>query len=574
MIFSSLSKSFGRLFPVCLLGTVATFLIPGSAEAQDFEELPLAEKYRIVEVDEDDPNKKTLSKINRSAKSARKDGLKAIQAILQSGGGFDGDATVEYLDGYLIPSMTQAENLRDAGKFRYDFDRSYLGTKYTGASRVQFIQNVLLPRLKTLVNNDQIAPAARVNAVVLMSRLDDAPLVRASKTPPRPSLAAFDSLIEIWKSGSPDFVKAAAFSGILRHMEIDDAVATPRIANEKKSQLMSSVTSDVDAIIAEDPELKMDLNRWKVSKSLELMSKARLPGQAEAFFDRMSGILAKDSKVSKWVKLEALRGLVRLPMNGIAPAKFNTLIESSVSYASQALDDEAKGLESRVEALVFDNILWDNNDLEVTGTNYVDSPKAPTGAGGGMGGMGMGGMGMGMSGGGMSGGGMGMSGGGMGMGMSGGGMGMGMGMGMGKGGMKGMMGEEPPKPIVELPNFELNLSRRRIKLAVFSVHQLLELKPIQDAATERHKGELKPVVDRLQKFLNEDSNIGVIDLGKDEGEPETKSFAMQLKAACEKTSLELANAVSRMRGEEVKEAFGVPMAPKSAPAPAAAPFGG
>ena len=49
---------------------------------------------------------------------------------------------------------------------------------------------------------------------------------------------------------------------------------------------------------------------------------------------------------------------------------------------------------------------------------------------------------------------------------------------------------------------------------------------------------------------------------------------MQLKAACEKTSLELANAVSRMRGEEVKEAFGVPMAPKSAPAPAAATAGG
>ena len=156
MIFSSLSKSFGRLFPVCLLGTAAAFLFPGSAEAQDFEELPLAEKYRIVEIDEDDPNRKELSKINRSAKSARKDGLKAVQALLLSGGNLDGDATTEFLDGYLVPSMTQAENLRDAGKFRYDFDRSYLGTKYTGGSRVAFIENVMLPRLKTLVNNDRI----------------------------------------------------------------------------------------------------------------------------------------------------------------------------------------------------------------------------------------------------------------------------------------------------------------------------------------------------------------------------------------------------------------------------------
>ena len=570
MIFSSLSKSFGRLFPVCLLGTAAAFLFPGSAEAQDFEELPLAEKYRIVEVDEDDPNRKELSKINRSAKSARKDGLKAVQALLLSGGNLDGDATTEFLDGYLVPSMTQAENLRDAGKFRYDFDRSYLGTKYTGGSRVAFIENVMLPRLKTLVNNDRIAPAARVNAVVLMSRLDDAPLVRASKTPPRPSLVAFDSLIEIWQSGSPDFVKAAAFSGILRHMEIDDAVATSRIPNDRKTQLMSSVASDLDAIIADDPELKVDLNRWKVSKSLELMSKARLPAQTEAYFDRMLAVLAKESKVSKWVKLEALRGLTRLPMTGIAPAKVDSLIESSISYASQTLSDEAADLEDRVEKLIFNNILLDNNDLEVTGTNYTDNPKAPTGASGGMmgGGMGMGG--------GMSSGGMGMSGGmsGGGMGMSGGMSGGGMGMGMGKGGM-GMMGEEAPKPIVELPNYELNLSRRRIKLAVFSVNKLLELKPIQDTATERHKTELKSVTVRLQEFLNEDSNIGVIDLGKDDGEPETESFAMQLKTVCEKTSLELANAVSRMRGEEerIEGPFSVPTTPQTDPtAPAAQPF--
>ena len=360
MIFSSLSKSFVCLFPVCLLGMAMAS--PDSALAQNLKELPMEEKYRMVEIDEDAANKKQLSKINRAARAARKDGLKAVQAALATGGA-NSAAVQEYLDGFVIPSMTMAENLRDAGKLRYDFDRAYLGTKNTGGSRVPFIQTVLLPRLKTLVENDDLSAAARVNAVIMISRLDDAPLVRATKTAPRPSLAAFDSLVSIWQSGAPEYVKVAALSGILRHMEIDDAIATPRIANDKKSQVMRSVTTDVDSILSDDPALKEDLNRWKVSKSIELMSKARLDGQTGAYFDRMSAMLAKGSKVPKWVKLEALRGLSRLPMGGIGAAKINSLVESSVDYASQSLAEEANGLEDRVKSLVFNNILLDNNDL-------------------------------------------------------------------------------------------------------------------------------------------------------------------------------------------------------------------
>ncbi|QEG20622.1 hypothetical protein [Mariniblastus fucicola] len=572
MSFSCYPKSFARLFPVCLMWLAAASVAPvaDAAQAKDYKELPLAKKYQMVEVDEDAENRRELTTINRNARAARRDDQKAVQAILLSGGNVNVPETQAFFDGYVFPSMTMEENLRDAGRLRYDFDRAYLGTKYVTGSRTTLIESILLPGLQKLVDNEELTPAARVNAVVLISRLDDSPLVRSSKTPPRPSLKGLDSLITMWQGDYPEYLKAAAFAGIIRHMEVDDAIATPRIPNDRKTQLMSAVTTAMDAILAADPELKIDLNRWKVSKSVELMSKSRMPAEAAAYFDRMSAMLAKDSKIPKWVKLEAIRGMRRLPLTGIAPEKINSVIESSLMYASSSLSEEAAGLKKRVDELIYDNILWDNVDLKVTGTNYVDAPKAPTG-GPGMGGPGMGGPGMG----GMGGPGMGMGGPGMGMGGMG-GPGMGMGDEGGRGGPGGFpgVGEAVVEPIVELPNYELNLSRRRAKLVAFNVQKLLSTKAVVDAATDRHKAALEGLDQRFDEFMEEDSNIGFVDLAKvdEDEEPKTESYAMQLKTAFEGMSSELAKSVATMRGEKAPQAGEAADSPAGAPADT--PFGG
>ena len=572
MTFSKLSRSLVRLIPACLLCAAAFAINGDQVLAQSYVELPLAEKYQMVEIPEDAENSRELKNLNKLARTARKSEQKAIQAILLAGGDANVPATQEYFDGYVFPSMTMATNLANAGKLRYDFDRAYLGTKYQGASRAPFIQGTLLPGLQKLAANDQLSPAARVNAVVMISRLDDSPLVRTAKRAPRPSLVAFDSLISIWQGDSPEYLKAAAFSGILRHMEVDDAVTSPRIPNDRKSQLMQAVTSAVDAILAEDPELKVDLNRWKVSKSVELMSKSRLPGEASAYFDRMSAMLNKDSKIPKWVKLEAVRGLTRLSMSSLDPAKANSLVESAALYASTSLGEEANGLQKRVDNLIYDNILWSDTDLEVTGTNYTDDPKSVGGGmlGGGMGSMGSMGGGGGMMGGAMSGGGM---------------MGGGPGMDDAAPGSPFDSEEMAAKPIVELPNYELNLSRRRAKLIVFSVQQLLDSDTIKKSVTDKHKAGLDPLKRRIDEFMEKDSNIGVIDLAKSgDKEKQKKSYADQLKEAFKEMSGEIAGSVAKMRGERAPaaapaaQAAGAPAADtlfdKNAAADGVDPFGG
>ena len=569
MSFFSHSKSFQRLLLLSLFGASTMLVTASTSFAQDDDDgLPYAERYRFVEVDEDGPNKRAQSQTNRDAKAARRDDMKALQAILTSGGNPNVQATQDFFDGFVFPSMTKSSNLTKAGRLRYEFDRAYLGTKYVSASRVPFIENIALPGLKKLIDNEDLSPAARVNAVVLISRLDEAPLVRTSKTPPRPSLRAFDELISVWRGNYPEFIKAAAFSGILRHMDVDDAVNTARIPGDRKNQLMAAVTASVDKILGEDPELKGDLNRWKVTKSIELMSKSRLQNESPKYFDRMTAMLAEDSKVPRWVKLEAIRGLARLPMTGVSAEKINGLVESATMYASKSIAEEGKGLDQRVRKLVYDNILWGDVDLEATGTDYTDNPSAPSGGMGmGMGGGGKGGSMGGMMGGGMKGGSMGgMMGGGMGSGTKGGGMGMG---GMMGGGM-GMMDEEPIKPLVELPNYEMNMARRRLKLVAYSVNSLLTLKAVKEQSTERHQAELGMLEKRFGKFLKEGSSIGIVDLDKkmkmmDDEEPQRESYAMQLKSACEIMSTELNNSVANMRGVEPQAAPGA--------APGAAPFG-
>lgn len=549
--------SFSQSKFVLRLMLAAIFSIPAmtclDAVGQDFEELQVAQEFFV---DPDAGDSKAEKQKVREAKNAIKAGEKAVQAVLSSGGSVDAPEVRAYFDGYIFPSMTQAANLANAGKMRSDFDRDFLGTKFTRANRVPLINNVILPGLQKIVDNDKLSPAARVNAVVMMSRLDDSPLVRISKTPPKPSLTAFDALLAIWQGNNyPEFVKASALSGLLRHVEVDSAIASARIPADRNTTLMSSVTGMLDGILADDPTLEVDLNRWKASKAIRLMSTIRLPAESQAYYDRMVAMLDKDGTIPKWVKLEAVRGLSRLVASGFNPTNLPTLLESSGTFVSQALKEEAKSIEKSVEELVYDNILWDNADLEATGTNYTDNPQ--TGMGGdGMGmGMGMGGPGMGM--------------GGPGMGMGGPGMGGGA---PGRGAAAGLGADEEVKPIVELPNFKLNLARRRMKLVAASVQELIAQKRIVDSAAEPHKAEREKLDKRIDLFMI-DSNVGIIDLARvDEDEVQTESYTMQLKKVCEMMAGDAADAVSRMRGEEPADRT-APAADADA-AVGAPPFGG
>ncbi len=536
------------------LSSVSTGELHGQQDQSD--QLPIAAKYKEVgRIDSDAENRRELQKQNRDAKAAQKEGIRLIQNAMESGSSLQTADIKEYVDGYLLPRLTLKKELAKAGQLRDEFDRYFMSSKFSVAARTSFIKQIAVPGLKSIISNKKLSPAARVNAVVMLSQLDESPLVRISRTPPRPSLDAFQELTAIFtNNASEPFLQAPAFSGILRHIEIDTAAGAQRIPQAELTSLTQFVSNMFDTIVKEDPELKDDFKRWKVGRAIDFMSKVRPGAEAPAFFDRLSAVIAADSKAPTWIKLDAVRAIGKLPLTGIAAEKVNATVESIATFASSTLNQQATDIDESVKELIYDNILYDDVDLVVEGTNYKDNPRT-SGFGGGMG-MGMGGPGMGGMGGmGMGDDGPGMGGPGMG-GMGGpgmGGPGMGPGMGGGRGGV--VQNYEPPEPVVDLPTYELNLFRRKVKLVVFSVKELFAKDAIQNVVSANHKTAMTALDSVFEEFM-EESNVGIVDLDVEVDEPlpgeppkQEVSVASQLQKVCEQYSADIKDQVAAMRGE-------------------------
>ncbi len=122
-------------------------------------------------------------------------------------------------------------------------------------------------------------------------------------------------------------------------------------------------------------------------------------------------------------------------------------------------------------------------------------------------------------------------------------MGMGAGMGAGAGGL-GASNEMPAGEILELPVYQLNVFRRRIKTIALTTSQILGgadgtggmAKLVDDAG----KDLIKKVNGELASLL-QDSNVGIVDLDarktdEEDEDAEPKSVANQLAELCDESS--------------------------------------
>ena len=137
-------------------------------------------------------------------------------------GSFDSDEIKKYLDGYRFPQLTQEESLVDAGKTRDVFFRDFFPRSAPKSARVNFIKTAM-PRLKRIAGDKNLSPAARINSVVIMAAFEDQALRSGSAAqPPQPSLESLDVLAAIYRGNQfPAYLRAAAFSGVIRHVQID-----------------------------------------------------------------------------------------------------------------------------------------------------------------------------------------------------------------------------------------------------------------------------------------------------------------------------------------------------------------
>jgi hypothetical protein len=500
-------------------------------EAPVYKVIPINKKFRDVETDNLTGNARTEARRRNSAKrKVRNEARDAARDGISSGNMVP---VKEYFNGLVFPEMTLPEKLKESGTLRDTFFRTFLKSDVSEGSRKKLISEVIMPAMQAIAKGKDYSPSARLNAIALVGRLDESPMVRNGTRvrPPRPSSAAFTFLSGLLGDAeSPPWIKAAAIQGLMRHLQVDRAVNGQLLNNGQRNLLETFSLNTLDGKNVGQANWNKDLDYWLKRRSIQLLGAIGRSGSGGKVIDRLVSI-AGDAGQSTWMQLDAIQSLRAINFAGVSEAQVSKVMVTVVEYLQRQLAGEEKTIATLLEDLIYKNILYGDTDFVVTGTRYAKNiAKAARSA------MGMG-MGMGMAPDDMD----------MDMGMD---M-MGMGMGMGTTGRK----PEEPVFLVELPNYQLNLIRRRMKIYAFSANDVLQNANGIDAAASAKDKQLRSVIDKFTKEFLNDSNIGLVDVSKeddfedDEEEVQKVSFTDQLQEVCKNGATELKTILTRHAGE-------------------------
>ena len=514
--------------------TVLAFATCSQPALAQFEAIPMNPRYatELPAFDADEAEEAETKTANRASEKNQRDDLSKIRALLNSGGSpADNPLVEQYFKGYVFPSMTVVDNrvLSQLGVMRAKFLKDFFDPKISPAARSALI-DLTIQQSREAYRNNSLHPAARLNMVYLIGMLDQTPGVRLPPQFPVPSQSAFDSLSDILKSANlPSFLKVAALAGIQRHVEIDQITKNGQLSEADKNFLTQKGNEFIDAPNNDD------LSYWLKRRGMQLLGEL---GSATTLEKAVSVLQSKDTGF--WIKFDAMEAIGKLDLAGSDATKNLEATKAIAEFASSALLQEAEAINGAIKQLVYDQILFQDLDLIATPADYSSGASVSNSSGGG-------GTDGGRSGGGKFSGGSGM------------GMGMGMGMGAGAGGLGGD-DEVATSDILELPVYQLNVFRRRIKTIAFTTSQILGgldgTEGMAKLVDETGKDLIKKVNSELSLLLQE-SNVGIVDLdarkSKDQDEDEDvepKSVANQLSELCDESSKK----IDKLLGKEAPAA--------------------
>ena len=382
-----------RLLAVLIGSTMAavalTFAFCAAADGQDknYKELEVLDDYflestaprlrrtrsgpQFEELTDDEI--KTINSRNRQKKSKLLEDSRTVEGILETGGSLDNPLIKTFFEGYVFAEMTQLseERLSNMGNLRTEFFKDYLSKKVTGATREQFIQTIVIPNLLKIAN-DNYHPAARMNAVYMLGMLDAQAANRLDDQNPIPSAAALNELLTLFsRDATPAYLKVAALVGIQRHAEID-RVIKGQIGADVKQRIAVSATAVVSGEAVGQDGWDKNLDYWMQRRSVQILG---FLGQPDALDLLVTVMNSKDASV--WLRFDALEAIGRLDLTTIAAEKARETSLAVTEFLASSLEAESKTIEANVAKLIYDNMLFEDLDLEATGIEYGPNAEAP-----------------------------------------------------------------------------------------------------------------------------------------------------------------------------------------------------
>lgn len=520
--FSTPFKTAARCSRAWLLGVgvlvfVSVIATEGWAQssAKQYKTIPTNEKFRDVDTTGlSNEARREATRKNSDSRRARTEAKTVARDAIESG---NVDAAKDYLNGYVYPLMTQPEELADAGTMRDGFFRTFMRSDLSQQARQQLINGSILPAMETIVNGSDYYPAARLNAIAMIGRLDDRGLVRSGSdaTPPIPSAAAFTFLSDsLTNADLPAYLKAAAIQSITRHLKIDRAAQGRILDDAARAKLTSFAESTLAGSIPGQDQWGPELDYWLKRRSVQLIGEVGTPGPNGRLVDLLVKI-ASDESQTLWMQFDAVKALRTINFAGVPGNKASDVVLAVSSFLQRALDLESVRVQNMVDDLVYKNILYGDEDFEVMGSKYEEN--------------------------------VGKSGS-MGMDFIEPEMGMMGGMGMSGSGTK----METPAVLVELPTYQLNLIRRRMKILAYATNDVLTNAPGLAAAMGEKEKQLVSAIEKFTAQFMKQSSTGIVDLDEIVSEEammmKKESFTSQLRDICEAAAENLENMIAAYKG--------------------------
>ncbi len=230
--------------------------------------------------------------------------------------GADQDAVRNWVGQVLMAEMTTLNPDAQArlGDLRQEFFRKIVRAT-SDNNRAFLLNNVIMPKAVDIANKNY-HPAARVNAVITMGLLDSQEGISGQR-PPRPHLSALRELLKIVDDPqSPEYLVAAALSGIQRHAEIDGQMPDrERLRPDVRTMVVDSmlrVIAKYDATQAEDqPGYVLSRRAVQTLDGLSLPAADPKTSEVKTALTKVATKL----EAGKWLRLDAFVALSRLPID-------------------------------------------------------------------------------------------------------------------------------------------------------------------------------------------------------------------------------------------------------------------
>ena len=479
-----------------------SFFAAGELMAQQYSGIEMPSGYFVGPPPKDPKNREQRTEWKEKYGPANKRlraGTDKVKEVLATGGDVKSNPEArQFLEKIVFPAMTQtdAATLPSLGAKRQKFLNDFLGKTVTQPARGRMI-DFTIENLQQYCIDSSLHPSARLNAVILMSQLTDRPLIPRSQAP-LASGKAFVVLQKIFNGENekqfPEYLKIAAFSGMKNQLEMNSKAGKALNANVK-APLVDAVMKILPVEV--DPESDA-AGYWKKRQAVQF---AGVLNDAQTL-PALSTIL-KDDVSSFELKLDAVKAVAKMT----AGSKANSTVAAVCEFAAKAVGGEANNIAAAREKMILDNIQLANNDLMQSNEPVDFQPLEEDGSG-----------------------------------------------------RKQDLGSDnrPQAPIIELPNYQLNISRNRLRaVAIFSSQAIRAVG--RQGGLDTKAITLAKNTDQELGSLLKNSNVGLVDVAvkvrRDEPTPQEKdqlrktSYVDQMIKVCEDSAKTLKSELDRYSAE-------------------------